>query len=133
VLRVRRESGRGLLTFKGPVQPGPMKVREEIETAIGDADAFIHVLAQLGFRVCFQYEKYREEYAGDAVVVAIDETPVGTFVELEGDEAAIEAWTRALGRTADDYILDSYRGLFMQHKAKYGYETRDMFFLDDEE
>jgi adenylate cyclase class 2 len=133
VLRVRRESGRCLLTFKGPVQPGPMKVREEIETAITDADAFIHVLEQLGFHVWFQYEKYREEYAGDAVIVAIDETPVGTFVELEGDEAAIEAWTRALGRTADDYILDSYRGLFMQHKLKYGYETRDMFFLDDED
>ena len=110
-----------------------MKVREEIETAIGDADTFVLLLERLGFQIWFQYEKYREEYAGDDVIVAVDETPVGTFVELEGGEAAIEAWTVALGRSPDDYVLDSYRGLFMQHKAKYGYEVRDMFFLDDEE
>ena len=110
-----------------------MKVREEIETSIGDADAVMAVLAQLGFGVWFRYEKYREEYAGDDVTVALDETPVGTFVELEGGEAAIHEWTRALGRTEADYVRDSYRGLFLQHKDKYGYETPHMFFLEDEE
>jgi adenylate cyclase class 2 len=121
------------VTFKGPVQPGTMKIREEIETAVGDGAVLLQVLEQLGFRVWFRYEKYREEYAGDDLIVAIDETPVGTFVELEGGEAAIRAMTGFLGRTDADYVLDSYRGLFLQHKQKYGYDTPHMFFLDDEE
>ena len=110
-----------------------MKIREEIETAIGDADAFITVLEKLGFRAWFRYEKYREEYAGDDVIVALDETPVGTFVELEGGEAAIREWVQALGRTEADYVLDSYHALFLQHQQKYGYEMKHMFFLDDDE
>ena len=132
-MRVRTESGRSFVTYKGPVQPGTMKVREEIETAAGDGEVLLRIFEQLGFRVWFRYEKYREEYAGDDLVVAIDETPVGTFVELEGGEAAIRAMTEALGRTEADFVLDSYRGLFLQHKQKYGYETPHMFFLDDEE
>ena len=110
-----------------------MKIREEIETAVGDGGVLLQVFEQLGFRVWFRYEKYREEYAGDDLVVSIDETPVGTFVELEGGEVAIQAMTIALGRTEADYVLDSYLGLFLQHKQKHGYETPHMFFLDDDE
>jgi adenylate cyclase class 2 len=110
-----------------------MKIREEIETAVGDGNVLLQVFEQLGFRVWFRYEKYREEYAGDGVIVAIDETPVGTFVELEGGEAAIHAMTQALGRSEADFVLDSYRGLFLQHKQKYGYDVPHMFFLDDDE
>ena len=130
---MRTESGRSFVTFKGPVQPGAMKVREEMETAAGDGEVLLRIFERLGFRVWFRYEKYREEYAGDDLVVAIDETPVGTFVELEGGEEAIRAMTEALGRTEADFVLDSYRGLFLQHKQKYGYETPHMFFLDDDE
>src|SRR4030095_6258648 len=46
-LRIRNDSGRSLLTFKGPVQPGSMKTREEHETVISDGDVLTHVLAAL--------------------------------------------------------------------------------------
>src|SRR6476620_3065855 len=46
-LRVRFECGKSRLTFKGPVQPGIMKVREEIETVVGDGDIVLRVLAEL--------------------------------------------------------------------------------------
>ncbi len=120
-LRLRREGARSFLTFKGPVQPGPMKLREELETAVTDADVLQRVLEHLELRVWFRYQKYREEFALDGVVVAIDETPIGTFVELEGTEAGITAAAAALGRTTADYILDSYCGLFMRYREALGF------------
>ncbi len=116
VLRVRNEGGKSLLTFKGPVQPGPMKLREECETVVADGDMLLTILQQLGFHIWFRYEKYREEFSAHDVVIAIDETPVGTFVEIEGGETAIHHTAAALGRTPADYITDSYRFLFLQDR-----------------
>jgi len=48
-LRVRVESGRSLVTFKGPVQVSPMKLREEIETVIGDGETMLRCFEQLGY------------------------------------------------------------------------------------
>jgi adenylate cyclase class 2 len=127
-LRLRREEARSCLTFKGPVQPGPMKLREELETAVSDAGVLQGVLEHLGLRVWFRYQKYREEYALDGVVVAVDETPIGTFVELEGTEAGITAAAAALGRTTGDYILDSYYGLFMKYREALGFRGSHMIF-----
>ena len=79
-LRVRQDGGRCLLTFKGPVQPASVKVREEIETPVGDGTQLMKILGELGFHVWFRYEKYREEFALDDCILAIDETPVGIFV-----------------------------------------------------
>ena len=45
---------------------------------------------------------YRQEFAKDDVIVAIDETPIGTFVELEGGEQGIVSAARALGRETVD-------------------------------
>jgi adenylate cyclase class 2 len=127
-LRVRREDARSYLTFKGPAQPGPMKLREELETAVADAEILQRVLEHLGLRVWFRYQKYREEYTLDGVVIAIDETPIGTFVELEGAEAAITAAAAAMGRTTADYILDSYCGLFLRHREALGFRGPHMVF-----
>jgi adenylate cyclase class 2 len=128
VLRVRVENGKSRLTFKGPVQPGHMKLREEIETVVGDGLILVRVLEEIGLHVWFRYEKYREEFAHEDVIVAIDETPVGVFVEIEGGEHGIAAMAEALGRSAADYILDSYRGLFLQHRDAFGLTGPDMVF-----
>jgi adenylate cyclase class 2 len=128
VLRVRIECGKSRLTFKGPVQPGIMKLREELETVVGDGDVVLRVLRELGLSVWFRYEKYREEFAHEDVIVAIDETPVGVFVEIEGSEAGIATMAQALGRSVDDYVVDSYRALFLQHRQAIGLTGRDMVF-----
>ena len=44
VLRIRMESGKSLLTFKGPVQPSVMKLREELETVVGDGTLLLRIL-----------------------------------------------------------------------------------------
>ena len=128
VLRVRMENSKSRLTWKGPVQPSVMKVREELETVVGDGELLLRVFGELGLHVWFRYEKYREEFSHEDVIVAIDETPVGVFVEIEGTENGIAEMTAALGRTPDDYIVDSYRSLFLQHREQCGLTGSDMVF-----
>jgi adenylate cyclase class 2 len=128
VLRVRMECGKTLLTFKGPVQASPMKLREEMETIVGDGLMLLRVLEELGFRVWFRYQKFREEFAHEDVTIALDETPVGTFVEIEGSERGIREMAAALARNPDDYLLDSYRGLFVKYCETRGLPITDMLF-----
>lgn len=128
ILRVRIENGKSRLTFKGPVQPSAMKLREEVETVVGDGEILLRVFEELGLHVWFRYEKYREEFAYEDVIVAVDETPVGVFVEIEGSEAGIASMAERLGRTQDDYIRDSYRALFLQHRERFGAIGPDMLF-----
>src|SRR3954454_19265864 len=130
-LRVRVDGGRSLLTFKGPVQPARVKVREELETVVSDGHLLLHLFEELGFRVWFRYQKYREEFSLDDCMVAIDETPVGVFVEIEGGEAGIDRVAQRLGRTPADYVLESYRGLFVQYCGQRGLAARDMLFDAD--
>jgi len=130
-LRVRSESGRSLLTFKGPVQPGIVKTREEHETVVSDGDVMTRVLESLGLHVWFRYQKFREEFAAGDATIALDETPIGTFVEIEGGERAIEQTARALGRSSSDYLLDSYRGLFLQRRGELGLTGANMMFADE--
>ncbi len=130
VLRVRVDSGKSLLTFKGPVQPAAMKLREEVETVVADGTVLLHVLGELGLHVWFRYQKYREEFSAENAIIAIDETPIGTFVEVEGGEQAILSITAALGRTPGDFLLDSYRGLFLEYRAVHHLDSPDMLFAD---
>ena len=128
VLRVRLECGKTLLTFKGPVQESTMKLREELETIVGDGLLLLRVLEELGFRVWFRYQKYREEFAHEDVIVAVDETPVGTFVEIEGSEQGIHQMAASLARQPVDYVLDSYRGLYIKHCRHQGLPVTHMLF-----
>lgn len=130
VLRVRVENGKSRVTFKGPVQPSLMKLREEQETLVGDGEVLLTIFAELGLHIWFRYEKYREEFSHEDVIVAIDETPVGVFVEIEGGEQGIEGMAALLGRTRADYIVDSYRSLFLQHREALGLTASDMVFED---
>jgi adenylate cyclase, class 2 len=127
-LRLRRDGDASTITWKGPVVPGPMKAREEVETVVGKAEEAQHILAAIGCVLRFRYQKYREELALDGLVIAIDETPVGTFVELEGDEAAIASLAGRLGRSQSDYILASYRSLFLEHRQATGGHGVHMVF-----
>ena len=123
-LRLRRAGGAAVLTFKGPRQGTvALKSRPEIEAAIPDPDTFEAILGGLGYRKVFRYQKYRETYAWKDVEIVVDETPVGTFLEIEGEESAIHEAARALGRGPADYLTASYSTLFFATGA-----TGDMVF-----
>jgi adenylate cyclase, class 2 len=128
VLRIRMEAGRSLLTYKGPVQPSRWKLREERETIVSDGETMLYVLERLGFTVWFRYQKYREEFGARDAVIALDETPIGTFVEIEGSESAITELAAALGRAEADYLLDSYRSLYVKHCEAKGLAAGNMVF-----
>jgi adenylate cyclase class 2 len=127
-LRIRRDGERAYMTFKGPVRPGPVKRREELETGIGDAGTVERVLERLGFQPVFRSQKYREEYVlGDAALM-IDEAPLGVFVEIEASPVEIERVARLLGRTPADYRLESYPALWRRWCDDRGLTSRDMLF-----
>jgi adenylate cyclase class 2 len=113
VLRLRRTPAGGLLTFKGPrrVEAG-VKSREERETSVMDPSTLAEILGRLGYRPIFRYQKYRESFRHREQLVEVDETPIGTFVEIEGDLEGIAAVAAELGYAASDYIGESYVGLF---------------------
>jgi adenylate cyclase class 2 len=114
LLRLRRTPAGATLTFKGPRRvEGGMKSRVELETPVHEPERLHAILEALGYRKLFRYEKYREVYSlGDAEVV-IDETPIGTFFEVEGEPAAIRAVAASLGYAASDFISESYGALFL--------------------
>jgi adenylate cyclase class 2 len=86
------------------------------------------VLDELGLAAWFRYQKFPEEFRAPGVVIALDETPVGTYLEIEGSEEGILTVADALGRTPADFILDSYRGLFLAFVQTHGLDVRDMLF-----
>ena len=126
-LRLRRDGDAGIVTFKGQVVPGMMKVRPEFETTIGDPDTMRAIVEALGYQVSFRYQKYREEFGDATCVVAIDDTPVGVFVELEGEADRITAIATALGKQPDDYLTASYFRLHQERAAARGLGAHMLF------
>jgi adenylate cyclase class 2 len=113
LLRLRRTAEGGRLTYKGPrLDSGEVKARQEIEVHVGEPDVLQSLLAAIGLRPVFRYQKYRETYSWKEVEIVVDETPVGTFFEIEGPVEGIHAAAAALGYRRADYVTDSYPGLF---------------------
>jgi adenylate cyclase class 2 len=113
VLRLRRTESGGVLTFKGPRETeGGLKSREERETAVDEPAAVHAILSRLGYRPVFRYQKYRESWSWRGQEIEVDETPIGTFLEIEGDPEGIHAVAKELGFGPPDYLAESYVGLF---------------------
>jgi adenylate cyclase class 2 len=137
-----------LLTFKRPLrvrreaatkaqQPRRHKVREEIELEVADADSLTKIFEALGMTGWFCYEKFRTTYQlpesrrwARGLQIELDETPIGTFVELEGPPRAIDRAARELGFGRRDYILANYLTLFRAECRRRGEATRNMVFQE---
>ncbi len=135
-----------LLTFKGPVVGGRLrgggskisgghKVREEIEFQLGDAAGVAKILDRLGMRPSFHYEKYRTTFQlpttklwAKGLLIELDETPIGIFMELEGPPIAIDRAAKELGFSTKDYILKNYVSLFAEDCRQRGQKMGDMVF-----
>jgi adenylate cyclase class 2 len=76
------------------------------------------MLERLGLRASFRYQKHREVWSWEGQEVVVDETPIGTFLEIEGDAAGIARVAAALGFSSADYLADSYVALFFAAGGK---------------
>jgi adenylate cyclase class 2 len=119
VLRLRCTAHASVLTFKGPRQiEAGVKSREERQTLVEEPDAVRIILARLGYQPVFRYQKYRESWTHRGQEIEIDETPIGTFLEIEGDPDGIRAVTAELGRKPSEYLGESYVDLFFAQGGK---------------
>jgi adenylate cyclase class 2 len=129
LLRLRRYGPASVLTFKGPPRSGRHKVREEREVAVADPAGFAAILERLGYRPVFYYEKYRTVFGGArAGQAALDETPIGDFLELEGAPRWIDSTARRLGYQPADYITASYGSLYLDFCEETGAQPDRMAF-----
>lgn len=130
LLRVREFDGECLLTYKGPPMPGRHKSTQEIETKVSDGAALREVFTRLGLELAFRYEKYRTEWAreGEPGHATLDETPIGVFLELEGEAEWIDATAEALGFSAEHYITANYASLYLDFCNKTGVPPSYMTF-----
>ncbi len=96
-LRLRRTAGLCRLTFKGPARfEQGIRTREERETTVGEAEEADAILVRAGLVRRFRYEKRREEWTLAGCAIALDETPIGNFMEIEGDPVRIREAVAAL-------------------------------------
>ncbi len=137
---------RVLLTFKQPIagaaagaarplQRGPYKVRDETELEVSDADSLTRIFEGLGMSGWFRYEKYRSTFQlpnsktwARGLLIELDETPIGAFVELEGPAEAIDRAAVELGFSPNDYVLKNYLVLYMEECRRKGEQPTHMLF-----
>lgn len=132
LLRIREAGSECKLTFKAPGSSGRHKTREELEVDVFDARTLEQILKHLGYRRTFIYEKFRTEFESDGRGSAVlDETPIGTFLELEGDASWIDACAERLGFRESDYITASYGRLYLEWCAEHGRAPGDMVWEPD--
>jgi adenylate cyclase class 2 len=136
LVRLRYMGDQALLTYKGtPLQSRDYKIRPEFESMVDDGHQVHEILLHLGLQEKFSYEKYRTIYAprgkrdglgGPHLVY--DETPVGTYIELEGPQRWIDEVARQLGYSRKDYIKESYAALYRKKCQQEGKTPGNMLF-----
>jgi adenylate cyclase class 2 len=136
LVRLRYMGDQALLTYKGtPLQSRDYKIRPEFESMVDDGHRVHEILLHLGLQEMFSYEKYRTIYAPrgkrDALGgphLVYDETPVGTYIELEGPQRWIDEVARQLGYSRKDYIKESYAALYRKKCQQEGKTPGNMLF-----
>ena len=129
VLRLRKDT-QARLTFKGPgIMEQDVLTRKEIEVVVSDFDATNRLLQALGYQVVMMYEKFRANYLMDNLVLSVDETPLGLFIELEGESPAqVRKAADALGLDWDARINLSYSALLHIFNQSTGNSFHDLSF-----
>ena len=129
VLRLRQDT-RARLTYKAPGSGNQNGVlsRTELEVTVSDFQTTDLLLKALGYHPSWEYEKYRTTYELNDCEVVLDEMPFGNFVEVEGEQEAIENVLTMLDLANAPRIGASYSDLFFRIKERMKLNFRDLTF-----
>jgi adenylate cyclase class 2 len=139
ILRIRQYGDTYTVTHKGLADPesapssSRYKVRIETETTLADGAALASIFEHLGYLPAFIYEKYRTEWANAELPTAhvvLDETPIGTYAELEGPPEWIDRTLLLLEIDPATCITDSYGRLFLKWKQSTGSPAENLTFAE---
>jgi adenylate cyclase, class 2 len=140
ILRLREYGGIHTITHKriddSNSDSSRYKVRIETETTVADPQALAEIFAQLGYQPAFVYEKYRTEYSifdpttNTTPHLVIDETPIGTYAELEGPTDWIDRTLAELNIDHAICLTDSYGKLFLDWKQRTASPAEHLTFAD---
>jgi len=136
----------GVLTYKGKSKRTSdaakgkhkgKKVREEIESSVGQPNKVVKIFKRIGLKRSFRYQKYRSIFRvnledGRSLLAMFDETPIGNFIELEGESTSINAVAERLGYPQSAFISESYVEMQFARCAAKGEPLTDMVFPADE-
>ena len=128
LLRLRQYGSEWKLTHKSGGKKGRHSSRVELETSVGDGKKMDAILRALGYSPSFCYEKFRAEWRDHKAQVVVDETPIGSFCEIEGPSRWIDATAKKLGITPVDYITRNYATLFAEWKQEAHSPAKEMTF-----
>jgi adenylate cyclase class 2 len=134
VLRIRRFAGDARLTWKGAQQgSSTLKERRELEVSLADTEATIleEILIALGLTLTFRYDKYRSYYRLDDAEIALDRTPMGVFLEIEGTPDSIRGAAGRMSLDLNDSITSSYPRLYEMYRSRVTGAPRFMVFPED--
>jgi adenylate cyclase, class 2 len=138
-LRLERTDGgqvHALLTSKAPApakrgrtkSASRHKEKLEREVDIRDPRRVDQLFRAMGLNPSFRYEKYRTRFELRQLHLDLDDTPVGTFLELEGNAQAIDRAAKTLGYSHTDYIRGTYWDLFNADRRRRGSNKKNMLF-----
>ena len=127
---VRGGARQTVITAKAPVPVARSRYKEKLEREliVARPRPWRARLLALGFRPGFRYERYRTTFRLPGLHLEIDQTPIGTFLELEGAPRAIDRTARALGFSPRDYIQSTYWELFQAQRRRRGRFSKNMLF-----
>lgn len=128
LLRLRKYGSEWTLTHKAGKKTERHSSRDELETSVPDGKRMDLILRALGYAPTFRYEKFRAEWTDGKGQVVVDETPIGSFCEVEGAPRWIDATAKKLGVNAADYIMQNYAGLFLEWRARTKSAAKEMTF-----
>ncbi|MCI0350943.1 MAG: class IV adenylate cyclase [Acidobacteriales bacterium] len=135
LLRLRQYGPKWTVTHKAKGKAGRHKSRVETETTVSNGENAEAIFQALGLEPIFRYEKFRAEWSDGAGHLVLDQTPVGTYAELEGPARWIDRTAKRLGLSSADYITKTYAELFQDWKRRTGSPAEEMTFRaarDDE-